>query len=79
MNVTFLSLCAHCKGDERLSAQLYFLHIFLDAQGAGKSLQLVSVGTTEPVLLEPDFPSEPCLELLPALTVAYCSTSQEPC
>lgn len=27
--------CAHCKGDDRLSAQLYFLHIFPYAQGTG--------------------------------------------
>lgn len=75
----FCPFYAHCKGDERLSAQLYFLHIFLYAQGTGKSLQLASVSTIEPILLDPNLPSEQSLELLPELTVAYCSTSQEPC
>lgn len=46
MNVTFL--CTS-KSDDKLPAQLCFLHIFPYAQVTGKSLQLVSGATAEQI------------------------------
>lgn len=45
----FCSLCAHHKGDDKLPAQLCFLHVFPYAQVTGKPLQLVSGATAGPI------------------------------
>lgn len=69
----FCSFCVHHKSDDKLPAQLWFLHIFPYAQVTGKSLQLVSA-TAEPIFwdLAPHFSCADTTGLFSLMHVCNC-------